>query len=74
VQGARNRTFIDRPLAAGDTYHVPNLVGLRLSAPDAGAVEVILDGSFVGFAGEDGVMVRGLSLNLQSIIARQQRG
>jgi len=74
VQGARNRTFIDRPLAAGDTYRVPNMVGLRLSAPDAGAVEVILDGSSVGFAGEDGLSARGLSLNPQNIIDRRQRG
>ena len=73
VRGTRNRSFIDRPLAAGDTYRVPNLVGLRLSTPDAGAVEVILDGSSVGFMGEDGVTARGLSLNPQSIIDRQQR-
>jgi len=74
VQGTRNRTFIDRPLAAGDTYRVPNMVGLRLSAPDAGAVEVILDGISVGFAGEDGLSARGLSLNPQNIIDRRQRG
>jgi cytoskeleton protein RodZ len=74
VQGTRNRTFIDRRLSAGDTYRVPNMVGLRLSAPDAGAVEVILDGSSVGFAGENGVVARGLSLNPQNIIDRRQRG
>lgn len=74
VQGTRNRTFIDRPLAAGDTYRVPNIVGLRLSAPDAGAVEVILDGKSVGFAGEDGLSARSLSLNPQNIIDRRQRG
>ena len=74
VQGARNRTFIDRALAAGDTYRVPNMVGLRLTAPDSGAVELILDGSSVGFVGEDGVIARRLSLNPQNIIARQQRG
>ena len=73
VQGTRNRIFIDRPLAAGDTYRVPNLVGLRLSAPDAGAIELILDGSSLGFAGEDGVAARGLSLNPQNIVDHQQR-
>jgi cytoskeleton protein RodZ len=74
VQGARNRTFVDRTLAPGDTYRVPNMVGLRLTTPDAGAVEVILDGSPVGFAGKDGVTARGLSLNPQNVMDRQQRG
>jgi cytoskeleton protein RodZ len=70
VQGIRNRIFIDRILAAGDTYRVPNMVGLKLSAQDAGAIEVILDDNTVGFAGKDGVTTRGLSLDPQSIIDR----
>lgn len=74
VQGTRNRVFIDRALFPGDTYRVPNMVGLRFSAQDAGAVEVILDGSSVGFAGDDGVRARGLSLNPQNVIDRRQRG
>jgi cytoskeleton protein RodZ len=74
VQGARNRTFIDRVLWPGDTYRVPNLVGLRLSSPDAGAVEVILDGSSMGFIGKDGTTARTLSLNPQNIVDRRQRG
>ena len=74
VQGARNRTFIDRVLWPGDTYRVPNMVGLRLSSPDAGAVEVILDGSSVGFVGNDGATARNLSLNPQNIVDRQERG
>ena len=74
VQGARNRTFIDRVLWPGDTYRVPNMVGLRLSSPDAGAVELILDGSSMGFAGKDGATARGLSLNPQTVVDRQQRG
>ncbi len=74
VQGARNRTFIDRVLWPGDTYRVPNIVGLRLSSPDAGAVEVILDGSSMGFVGKDGATARGLSLNPQNIVDRQERG
>ncbi len=72
VQGTRNQVFVDRTLVAGDTYRVPNIVGLRLTASDAGAVEVILDGSPVGFAGRDGVNARGLSLNPQSIIDRRR--
>jgi cytoskeleton protein RodZ len=74
VQGARNRTFIDRVLWPGDTYRVPNSVGLRLSSPDAGAVELILDGTSVGFAGKDGATAKNLSLNPQNVVDRQQRG
>lgn len=74
VQGPRNRVFIDRALFPGDTYRVPNVVGLRFSAQDAGAIEVILDGSSVGFAGDDGVRAGGLSLNPQAIVDRRQRG
>jgi cytoskeleton protein RodZ len=74
VQGARNRTFIDRVLWPGDTYRVPNSVGLRLSSPDAGAVELILDGASLGFAGKDGAIAKNLSLNPQSVVDRRQRG
>lgn len=74
VQGTRNRVFIDRALFPGDTYRVPNEVGLRFSAQDAGAVEVILDGSSVGFAGDDGATARAVSLNPQAIVDRRQRG
>jgi len=74
VQGGRNRTFIDRVLWPGDTYRVPNSVGLRLSSPDAGAVELILDGTSMGFAGRDGAIAKNLSLNPQNVVDRQQRG
>ena len=74
MQGTDNRILIDRVLDAGDTYRVPNMTGLQLSASDAGAIEVILDDTTVGFAGKDGVMARGLSLEPQSIIDRQQHG
>lgn len=72
VRGARNRTFIDRDLAPGDTYRVPNRRDLRLTVDDAGAVEIMLDGVSAGFAGDPGVAARGLSLNPQGIIDRQK--
>jgi cytoskeleton protein RodZ len=70
VQGASNRILVNRIFAAGDTYHVPNLTGLKLSVPDAGSIEVILDGNTVGLAGEHGVAARGLLLDPPSIISR----
>ncbi len=68
VLGARNRDFIDRILAPGDTYRVPNMNGLRLTAGDAGAIELILDGIPVGFAGKRGVRARGFPLTPQSLV------
>lgn len=73
IRDARNRIFIDRKLAPGDTYRVPNLVGLWLTAIDASAVELILDGASVGFTGAQSAAVRDLSLNPQSIADRARR-
>lgn len=70
VLGMRNHQYIDRVLRAGDTYRVPNMRGLKLSTRDAGAVEVILDGNTVGFAGQDGLALKGMSLQPQSIVSR----
>ena len=74
VAGTDNRLFINRRLLPGDTYFVPNLAGLRLSAPDGGAVELIVDGNSVGFAGENGVGANGMPLNPQDLAARRNRG
>jgi cytoskeleton protein RodZ len=74
VAGANNRVFINRTLQAGDRYIVPNVAGLRLSAPDSGAVELIVDGTSVGFAGDNGVVANGMLLNPQDLAARRNRG
>jgi cytoskeleton protein RodZ len=74
VAGANNRVFISRTLQPGDRYIVPNIAGLRLSAPDSGAVELIVDGNSVGFAGENGVGANGMLLNPQDLAGRQNRG
>ena len=73
IRDARNRVFIDRNLAPGDTYRVPNLAGLWLTAIDASAVEIVLDGASVGFAGAQGTAARDLSLNPQGIADRARR-
>ena len=72
VMDRNNRVYLGRVLNAGDTYAVPNLPGLMLSSSDAGAVEVIVDGTSRGFAGRDGVETDGLSLNVQDIPSRLQ--
>ena len=71
IRDSRNHVFIDRKLAAGDTYRVPNRMGLWVTAIDAGAVEIKLDTASVGFVGAQGVTVRDLSLNPESIANRR---
>jgi cytoskeleton protein RodZ len=65
---------MDRQLQLGDSYLVPNMVGVTLSSPDSGALELILDGASMGYAGKDGVPSDGLSLNPQDIVDRQGHG
>jgi len=74
VQGPGSRIFLDQMLDAGDTYRVPNMKGLKLSAVDAGAIEIILDDTTVGFASQNGGPARNLPLDPQSIIDRQRHG
>ena len=52
---------------------VPNIAGLRLSAPDGGAVELIVDGTSVGFAGDNGVVANGMPLNPQEFARPAER-
>jgi cytoskeleton protein RodZ len=73
VQGADERLFINRTLEPGDIYHAPNVAGMTLTTPDAGALELILDGASLGFVGEKGTLIEALSLNPQDIVHRAQQ-
>ncbi|MEJ1969817.1 MAG: RodZ domain-containing protein [Rhizomicrobium sp.] len=70
VEGPDGMIYINRTLQPGDTYQVPNVVGLALSTPNANAVELDLDGESKGFAGKDAGPSEGLSLDPQSIVDR----
>jgi cytoskeleton protein RodZ len=70
VEGADGKVFLNRILHPGDTYRVPNLVGLSLTTPDGGAVSLELDGKDVGAAGHSGEMTEALSLDPQAIVDR----
>ena len=74
IQGPNNTLLLNRLLQPGDSYLVPNMSGATLSTPDAGAVELILDGGSLGYAGKDGVVAEGLSLNPQDVIDHQGHG
>jgi cytoskeleton protein RodZ len=71
VVGPNNRTFLARVLRPGDTYRVPNFPGIVLTAPDAGAVEVLVDGTSMGYAGQDGAVADRLPLEGRNFANRQ---
>lgn len=74
VQGPDGRVYINRTLQRGDTYNVPNIVGLTLTTTNANIVEVDLDGQSMGFAGRDAGMAEAVSLDPQSIVDRSNGG
>ncbi|MEE8438259.1 MAG: RodZ domain-containing protein [Micropepsaceae bacterium] len=72
IIGADGTLFINRTLNPGDTYRAPNIVGMTISSANSGVVELILDGSPLGFLGANGAAADALSLNPQDIVDRAQ--
>lgn len=73
VRGPDGMVYINRTLNSGDSYKLPNIVGLRLTTTNAGAVEVDLDGLSMGQAGGELQPVGNISLDPQSIVDRYNR-
>jgi len=73
VQGPDGKVFINRTLQPGDTYQVPNIVGLTLTTTNANFVEIDLDGSAMGYAGKQG-MAEAISLDPQAIVDHSGAG
>jgi cytoskeleton protein RodZ len=74
VQGPDGVPYINRIMNPGDTYQVPNIVGVTLTTTNAGAVEVDLDGQSMGHAGQGAGVVEAISLDPQSIVDRSSGG
>jgi cytoskeleton protein RodZ len=70
VQDSSGKVYINRTLKPGDSYRVPDMVGLTLSTPNGGAVGIELDGQAMGFAGKDGKMTEAMSLDPQAVFDR----
>jgi cytoskeleton protein RodZ len=70
VQGQGGRIYQNRMLKPGDSYRVPNIVGLTLTTSNAGAVQVELDGAVLGIAGKSQETAEEISLDPQSIMDR----
>jgi cytoskeleton protein RodZ len=74
VLGQDRRVFINRTLQPGDSYQVPNLVGVTLTTSDAGAVEIDLDGQALGLVGKSLETADAISLDPQSLVDRYNGG
>lgn len=73
VEASDGTVYINRTLAAGDSYRVPDRVGITLTTPDGGAVEFELDGQQMGAAGRPRQMTEAISLDPQAIVDRYNR-
>jgi cytoskeleton protein RodZ len=74
VQGSNGTTYINRTLNPGDSYMVPDQVGVTMTTADAGAIEVDLDGVSMGAAGRKGQIAETISLDPQAISDRYNGG
>jgi cytoskeleton protein RodZ len=74
VEGPDGTIFINRTLQPGDTYRVPNFVGLTLTTSNAGAVEVDLDGQAMGLVGKNQDMAEAVSMDPQAVMDRHSNG
>ncbi|MGZ5923033.1 MAG: RodZ domain-containing protein [Rhizomicrobium sp.] len=74
VQGPDGIVYMNRTLNPGDTYQVPNKVGVTLTTTNAGAVEFDLDGQSMGYAGQGAAVAEAISLDPQSIVDRSNSG
>jgi hypothetical protein len=70
VQAADGTVFMNRILQPGDSYNVPNKVGLTLTTPNGAAVGLELDGQPMGYAAKGSQMTEALSLDPQAIVDR----
>jgi len=67
VKGPGGTVYINRILNPGDSYMVPNVPGVTLWTENGGAVEIDLDGSAMGAAGQNGQAATSVSLDPQAV-------
>ena len=73
VRGRDGMVYINRNMKPGDSYQLPNIVGLFLTTTNAGAVEMSLDGVAMGRAGAELQTVGDIPLDPQAIADRGRR-
>jgi len=74
IQGSDGTVYLNHMLQPGDSYRVPNRVGLTLTTPNGSAIAVELDGQLMGYAAQGAQMTEAFSLDPQAIVDRFNRG
>jgi cytoskeleton protein RodZ len=74
IEGSDGKVFLNRVLHPGDSYNVPNLVGVTLTTQNGGAIALELDGQPMGAAGHGDKVTEALSLDPQAIVDRYNSG
>jgi cytoskeleton protein RodZ len=70
IKGPDGQILLNRDLKSGDSYQVPDIAGVTMATSDAGAVEVDLDGTALGRAGQAQQIVGRVSLDPPSLADR----
>ena len=67
ITGPESRQpYIARNLAVGDSYKVPTRRNLVMQVSDGGALDILLDGEFIGRAGPDGTPIADFALSAEA--------
>jgi len=66
---ASGELLLTRMLRAGDEYHVPNREGLSLLTGNAGALEIVVDGTIAPAIGATGDVRRNVALDADRLLA-----
>ncbi len=74
IEGPDGRVLLNRVLHPGDSYNVPNLVGVTLTTQNGGAIALELDGQPMGTASHSDKVTEALSLDPQAIVDRYNSG
>ncbi|HEY9567811.1 MAG TPA: DUF4115 domain-containing protein, partial [Thalassobaculum sp.] len=69
VRDAQGAALFTRVLREGDVYRVPEQSGLRLATGNAGALEILVDGTPAPSLGSFGEVVRNVLLEPAQLIA-----
>ena len=73
VTDGHGHTVFQSVLRPGDTYYVPEGSGYQLVTSNAGGLDVAVDGSVIHSLGGSGDIVRGVSLNPDSLKNQRSR-
>jgi RodZ C-terminal domain len=71
TDGARNQVLFEGTLNKGELYFVPKAADVVLVTRNGGALDVYVDGAPKGQAGPAGIALKDLSLEADSLKARQ---